>query len=97
MSRIRLALDIVDGLRQLAGSLESLVKVIESDDKTSAVVEGSKDEPTAIETVRAVLAEKSQSGKQPEVKALITKYGAKKLTDVDPAFYRELLAEAEVL
>jgi hypothetical protein len=53
--------------------------------------------PITIEQVRAVLAEKSQSGKQPHVKALITKFGAKKLTDIDPARYTELLKEAEVL
>ena len=55
------------------------------------------EKPISIEQIRAVLAEKSQSGKQPEVKALITKYGAKKLTDIDPASYRELHKEAEVL
>jgi hypothetical protein len=44
-----------------------------------------------------VLAQKSQSGKQPAVKALITKYGAKKLTDIDPSYYAELMTEAEVL
>jgi hypothetical protein len=31
------------------------------------------------------------------VKVLITNYGAKKLTDIDPACYEELLKEAEVL
>lgn len=50
-----------------------------------------------IEAVRAVLAEKSQAGKQPQVKELITKFGAKKLTDVDPAQYAELLKAAEAL
>jgi len=38
--------------------------------------------PVTIEQVRGILAEKSQAGKQPQVKALITKYGAKKLTEV---------------
>lgn len=56
-----------------------------------------KEEPITIERVRAVLAEKSQSGKQPEVKALITKFGAKKLTAIDPAHYAELLKEAGAL
>ena len=56
-----------------------------------------QNEKITIEKVRAVLAEKSQSGKQPEVKALITKYGANKLTDIDPAKYADLLKEAEVM
>ena len=51
----------------------------------------------ALEDVREKLAILSQSGKQSAVKALITKYGAKKLTDIDKALYEELLKEAELL
>jgi len=50
-----------------------------------------------LEEVRGKLAELSRQGKQPEVKALISKYGASKLTDIEPACYEELLKEAEVL
>lgn len=53
--------------------------------------------PVTIEQIRAILAEKSQAGKQPQVKELITKFGAKKLTDINPVHYAELLKEAEVL
>jgi hypothetical protein len=56
-----------------------------------------KAEPITLEQVRAVLAEKSQSGKQPEVKALILKFGANKLTDINPSCFEELLKEAKVL
>lgn len=59
--------------------------------------EPSKTVAITIEQIRAVLAEKSQSGKQPEVKALITKFGAPKLTAIDPACYAEMLKEAEAL
>lgn len=55
------------------------------------------DKRVNIEKVRAILAAKSQGGKQPEVKALIVKYGANKLTDIDPSHYEALLKEAEVL
>lgn len=50
-----------------------------------------------LEEVRGKLAELSRQGKQPEVKALISKYGANKLTDLEPSCYEELLKEAEVL
>lgn len=49
------------------------------------------------EQVRAVLADKSRAGKTAEVKALLTKHGADKLTDVSPGEYAALLAEAEAL
>jgi hypothetical protein len=47
--------------------------------------------------VRAVLAEKSRSGHTEEVRALLNKHGADKLSEIDPAEYAALLAEAEVL
>ena len=48
-----------------------------------------------IEDVRSVLAKKSIEGHN--VQALILKYGAKKLSEVDPAHYADLLRDAEVL
>lgn len=50
-----------------------------------------------IEMVRSVLAQKSQEGKTRDVKALLMKYDAGKLSGVNPKDYVALLAEAEVL
>lgn len=50
-----------------------------------------------LEDVRAVLAQKSVEGHTAAVQALIRKYGADKLSRVDPAHYADLLREAEVL
>ena len=58
-------------------------------------------QPTAkalvLEDVRSVLAQKSVEGHTAEIQALIRKYGADKLSQVDPAHYADLLHEAEVL
>lgn len=102
MSKIKLALDVVEDLRGLANSIESLVNAMANNNTaevpvTSEEVVPPKEEQISIEEVRAVLAAKSQGGKQPEVKALIIKYGANKLTDLDPSCYKNLLKEAEVL
>lgn len=48
-----------------------------------------------LEEVRARFAELSQAGKAAEVKALLKKFGAAKLTDVPSEKYDELLAAAE--
>lgn len=56
-----------------------------------------EEKPPTLEEVRAVLAEKSRAGHTAEVKALLTKHGADKLSEIDPAEYPALLAEAEVL
>jgi hypothetical protein len=47
--------------------------------------------------VRAVLAELSRDGHTAEVRELLEKYGAEKLSDIDPAQYPALLKEAEAL
>ncbi len=54
-------------------------------------------EPLTLVAVRAKLGAISQGGKQDEVRALIEKYGASKLTDVPPEMYADLVAEAEAL
>ena len=56
-----------------------------------------EEKPLTLEEVRAVLAEKSRSGHTEEVRELLDKHGADKLSEIDPAEYAALLAEAEVL
>ena len=50
-----------------------------------------------LEDVRAVLAEKSRTGLTAEVRALLKKYGAAKLSEIDPANYEALMKDAEVI
>ncbi|MCC8137623.1 MAG: DNA ligase [Clostridiales bacterium] len=50
-----------------------------------------------LEQVRATLAEKSRAGHTAEIRALLQKYGAAKLSQIDPANYEALLRDAEVL
>ena len=50
-----------------------------------------------LEQVRAVLADKSRQGHTAEIRSLLQKYGATKLSQIDPANYKALLAEAGVL
>ena len=56
-----------------------------------------EEKPLTLEEVRAVLAEKSRSGHTEEVRELLAKHGADKLSEIDPAEYAALLSEAEVL
>jgi len=48
-----------------------------------------------LEKVRAVLADKSRAGHTAEVRALLEKQGATKLSQVDPQHYEAILKEAE--
>lgn len=65
---------------------------------------GGVDEPAApaepaltLEQARAVLADKSRKGFTAQIRSLLQKYGAAKLSGIDPANYEALLAEVEVL
>ena len=69
-------------------------------DEQPAVEAAAKPEPKpqlTLEQVRAVLADKSRAGHTAAVRELLLKYGASKLSQIDPANYEALLREAEVL
>ena len=51
----------------------------------------------SLEDVRAVLAEKSRRGFTEEVKEIILKHGADRLSSIDPSEYESILSEAEVI
>ena len=97
MSKSKLVLAVLEDLKSLAINLQKLANAIPADEVVEEVTAPEEAKKVSLEVVRAVLAAKSQSGKQPQVKALITKYGAKKLTDIDSVKYPELLKEAEEL
>lgn len=64
--------------------------------KEPATKKGKKPE-LKLEDVRAVLAEKSRAGHTAAIRTLLQKYGASKLSGVDPKNYEALLKDAEVL
>ena len=50
-----------------------------------------------LEQVRAVLADKSRAGFTAQIRSLLQKHGAAKLSEIDPSHYTNLLKEAEGL
>lgn len=110
MSKTKLALDVVTDLRNLAGSIETLVLALKGDQpnpiapvnkeetkEQGQAAESAEQKLPTLEGVRARLASLSQDGKQAQVKALITELGAKKLSDVPVEKYGDLLKKAEEL
>lgn len=93
MSRIKLLLDVVNDMQSLAESLKVLAEAVPSNDTTAKT---DKDKAT-IEDVRSVLVSLSQDGKTAEVKALLEKYGANKLSEIEPDSYQALLSDAKEL
>ena len=102
MSKVKLLLDVVSDMRSLADSIEVVCNAMTESDAAPEEVPATKTEPAnesdiPLEKVRMALAEKSQLGFTAEVRALIGKYGADKLSAVDKAHYADILKDAEVL
>lgn len=105
MSRIKLLLDVVNDMRSLADSIQALCDAMASDGPTDESQEEPQKKPSkaktekalevTLEQVRGVLADKSRNGHTAEVRAIIQKYGADRLSDIDPKNYPAVLKEAE--
>lgn len=80
-----------------AVGMEKKPKKTDTKKAEPALSPASEEKPLTLEEVRAVLAEKSRAGHTAEVRTLLIKHGADKLSDIDPAEYPALLADAEVL
>ena len=102
MSKIKLLLDMADDMHRLADSIKGVADAISGNMDTPTQTESPKpqkpDKPAiSIEQVRAVLADKSGEGKTQEVKQLLYKYDAGKLSGVKPEDYAALMEEAMML
>ena len=103
MSRTKLLLDVAEDIRSLADSLQTLANAISEDDVAdeapAAAVEPAAKPPVTVtlEQVRAVLAEKSHDGLTEQVRGLLQKYGAQKLSAIASDRYPDLLRDAKEL
>ena len=91
---------VAEGLRGLAkaegGTKEKTVKAQKAE-KLESVAEVQQESPATLEGIRALMAQKTQEGKSKEIKELLQKYGAVKLSAVKPEDYPALMQEAQVL
>ena len=93
---------VIKDLRSAAATIndvaDTLAEMFSADPADEAHDAATPAEPVlTLEQVRAVLADKSRQGHTAEIRTLLQKYGAAKLSGVDPSNYRALLADAEVL
>ena len=88
----------VQSLTAVADSLTALFSGNQAESaEPKAESVAAKPKALTLEQVRAVLAEKSRNGHTAKVRELLEKHGASKLSEIDPAKYAALLADAEVL
>ena len=93
----------IDELRSAAAAINEaanwLAAQFGSDADATPVAETKteKEPELTLEEIRAALAEKSRAGHTAAIRTLLQKYGAKKLSGVDPKHYDALLKDAEEL
>ena len=100
MSEIAMAIEelrnAAAAITNVANNLAKMFSGTTADEQPEKKAQAKKPELT-LEQVRAVLSEKSRAGHTASVRELLQKYGASKLSQVDPANYEALLRDAEVL
>jgi hypothetical protein len=99
MSKMSEIAATIEELRSAAAAINDIANWLT---ETFSVNEPAEEVPAVelaltLEEVRAVLAEKSRKGHTAEIRSLLQKYGADKLSELDPASYKAVLAEVEVL
>lgn len=98
MSRIKLLMEIKEDAENLASSIGVLLTALESDEELPKEEKVKQEEKTyEIEDVRKILANKSRLGHTAKIRELLEKYGAKKLSEIEPSNYKDLVAEVEKL
>ena len=98
MSRIKLLMEIKEDAENLASSIGALLTALESDEELPKEERVKQEEKTyEVEDVRKILADKSRLGHTAKIRELLEKYGAKKLSEIDPSNYKDLVADVEKL
>ena len=88
----------IKDLRSAAATINEVANTLAEMFSTESADETTPAEPVlTLEQVRAVLADKSRMGFTAEIRALLQKYGAAKLSGIDPVNYKALVADAGVL
>lgn len=90
----QLLLKLAEDLTALAKSLSDVPAESAPEEKPA---KAEKKKVVTLEEVRGVLAEKSRAGFTAEVRAIIEKYGAERLSEIDPASFEAVLKDAEVI
>ncbi len=85
----------ISNLKSITNSLETLLE--EPVEPAKAEETSTDSKPITLEAVRAVLTELSRAGRTAEVRGLLIKHGAEKLSEIDPQKYPALFADAQEL
>ena len=107
-NRTNLLQEQATSLRTLAEALEMAAEILQQQEEVTNTEdhqpttadpkpEVTKEITLTLTDVRKILAEKSRAGYTDQVRLLLEKYGADKLSAIDPSHYQNLVSEAACL
>ena len=101
MSRMKNVHSLIATLREAADDLEAVFDdglfYAPQETPTATVETQTETQTVTLEEVRAVLSEKKMAGHGEAVRALLTRHGASKLSEIAPAHYPAMLEEARAI
>ena len=98
MSKSKDMAQAIEELHSAAAAITGIANWLSAQFSTSEMsIEADSRPAITLEQVRAVLADKSRAGHTDEIRRILEKHGAAKLSQIDPGRYEAILKEAEEL
>ena len=97
LEEARMMMKVVEDMRSLADSIQKVCAYVSNTMQETQMPPEEKKPLITLEQIRGVLADKSRSGFTNEVREIIKRHGADRLSAVDPAEYEAMIAETENL
>lgn len=83
--------------KELLNVLNRIVDALHASKPASVTPTQPEQPKLSLEEVRTILAEKSRAGFTAQIQQLLEKYGANRLSKIDPVHYRALVKDVEEL
>lgn len=94
MGKMKFVDEVVTQAGDCIAALSELVAMFESNEPETEEPQAEPEKTYSLEEVRAELADLSRAGFTNEVRELIKKYGASKLSEVDSSKFADLIRDA---
>ena len=89
--------EMATALKELKDCASVILKTVAWLEEAFTATDIVEEKQLTLEDVRAILADKSRAGFTAQIRELLQKYGANRLSEVAPEHYPALLKDAEVL
>ena len=89
--------ELSEASKTMLEAVKAIRALLSADEAEEAAEQAETRKPFTLEEVRAALLEKRKAGYRDEIKALLVKHGADRLTEIDPDEYDSLMADAEAI